>query len=679
MPFSFLNPWFLLGALAIGVPVWLHLRRRTETNLLRFSALRFLDDNPEPRRSPLRLQDILLFALRVLAVLLIVGAFAWPYLLGKELVVVRESRVYILDNTLSHQAGDGFTRDRNQIAEELRQAGPDLQVAVIELTGQPRVVAGFSDEREEARGKLTALAPSFQRGSYLAAFRQAHTLLAASLGEAKRIIFCTDSQENQWQENLNTPPFLRSIPIELRKPGLTNAPNAALSEPRLQRIFLGEKSLVNFTVKLTHSGEAATARVSLQANGQTVENRTVELTNHPGTILLQGQWEADPARWLRGVVCVEATPDQLAGDNQVFFSLPPVREGKVALLALSPYLRLALSTDVMRGQWEMRQIEPARLAGELATGKDAEVLVLESSYLQSVDARRLVERYLSNGRGVLLLVNRATPVIAAELRELGFEVTSAGLSDPPQREHLHYIFSNHAIFHPFLSPDYGNLLEVTLGAHPRLKPLQALPLVFSESGEPLFFQGTKFSGKLFVAAFGLEREQTSWPTHVTFIPFLDLCLQNARPEDATPLDYEPGAVSVVGLASDSPVQEVVLRDDRGELQRAPVVQGRAQVRLPDRPGLYAVTYDSGAEPEKVFSVNPSAKESQLSYLDSPEALKLWQLERSGESPKAVQRPVPARLTLAAILQQRLWWWLLVGGLAALLIEMLWTSMKAKTV
>src|SRR2546425_10384372 len=107
-PLSLLYPLALLGALAIAAPLWLHLRRKTETNLIKFSALRFLDDQPQPRRSPLRLRDLLLFALRLLALLLLLGAFAWPYYHAPGEAVVRESRVYVLDNTLSHQANNGF-------------------------------------------------------------------------------------------------------------------------------------------------------------------------------------------------------------------------------------------------------------------------------------------------------------------------------------------------------------------------------------------------------------------------------------------------------------------------------------------------------------------------------------------------------------------------------------------
>src|SRR6266850_1770012 len=268
MPFSFLNPWFLLGALALAAPIWLHLRRRKETNVVQFSALRFLDDQPEPRRSPVRLRDLILFALRTLALLALVGAFAWPYLRGANTTPIKESRVYILDNTMSHQANGGFARDRDRVLDEISKAGGNVQVAVIELTSTPKVLLSFGEDRELGRERLKELQPSFQRGPYLAAFRQASALLANSLGAQKRIIFLGDNQANQWSENVNTPPFLRNVQVELPTSAAPVLPNLSLSEPRVQRIFLGDKSLVNFTVKLSHVGEARRARIVLRANGQ---------------------------------------------------------------------------------------------------------------------------------------------------------------------------------------------------------------------------------------------------------------------------------------------------------------------------------------------------------------------------------------------------------------------------
>src|SRR5207247_8325628 len=125
----------------------------------------------------------------------------------------------------------------------------------------------------------------------------------------------------------------------------------------------------------------------------------------------------------------------------------------------------------------------------------------------------------------------------------------------------------------------------------RLKTSQAMPLIFSEKGAALFFQGTKLPGKLFVSAFGLDREHTSWPVHQTFIPFLDLALQAARADDPTPTTFEPGEVAQISLPASSDVREAVVREGSAEIARAPVQQGRAQLHLPGKPGLYALYYD----------------------------------------------------------------------------------------
>ena len=678
MPLSFLNPLIWLGALAVAAPLWLHLRRKQETQLHRFSALRFLEDQPAPRRSPWRPRHLLLLAVRVLALALILAGFAWPYLRGANTLPIRESRVYVLDNTLSRQADGGFFVDRAALLKELNRAGNDLQVAVVELTSVPRIVAGFADDRQTADQRIRELQPSFERGSYLAAFRQANALLNNSLGDKKRIILLGDNQENQWNENIDTPPFLRQVDLDLPKTPAPELPNLSLSEPRVQRIFLGDKSLVNFTVKLTHSGPAKTANCLVLVNGQTILNRSVDLEQQPETLMLQAQWEAEPSAWLKGEASVQGDPDALPGDNRVFFSLAPVVEGKVAVLAQSSYLRLALSPDIMRGEWAARFLQPGNLAAELAGTEDADVLCLESGYLQSAEVRKVLWHYLTNGRGVLLLVNRLTPGGDACLRELGFEPEGTFQAEEDNPDSFQFVFFNHAIFHPFLSSDYGNLMEIRLTDYARLRASAALPLVFSQRGAPLFFQSTKFPGKLFVAAFGLDREHSSWPIHQSFIPFLDLTLQAARLEDTTPASFEPAEVAQWQLPAGSTASEVVLRAGDHEIERAPVEHGRVRLRLPGQPGLYPVTFDDRQQVERIFSVNPSPKESRLVYVDVPAAPKLWQIEGRRGSVQEEASPVRGQVRLAGVLQQRLWWWMMLGGLLALLLEMELAGRKRQT-
>jgi hypothetical protein len=87
-----------------------------------------------------------------------------------------------------------------------------------------------------------------------------------------------------------------------------------------------------------------------------------------------------------------------------------------------------------------------------------------------------------------------------------------------------------------------------------------------------------------------------------------------------------------------------------------------------------VSYDDNPAPQKVFSVNPSPKESQLVYSTSPETVKVWQLAHS-DTARTRAATARAQISLSGILQQRLWWWMLLGGLAALLLEIAFTEIR----
>ena len=46
---NLLSPWFLLGALAVGLPLWLHLLQRDNPVRLPFASLMFFEKRTESR------------------------------------------------------------------------------------------------------------------------------------------------------------------------------------------------------------------------------------------------------------------------------------------------------------------------------------------------------------------------------------------------------------------------------------------------------------------------------------------------------------------------------------------------------------------------------------------------------------------------------------------------------
>ncbi len=598
--------------------------------------------------------------------------------------VVTASRVHILDATLSQRAEDGFDDDREAVIRALARSGPSVQTAVVVLTGRPTVAVGFAADRETAEHALRQLEPSHQRGSYLEAFRLADTLLEQSLGLEKEIVVHGDFQENQWSEHQTSPPFLRDVEVTLAgEPAAEALANLSLHEPRSRFFFLGEKTYVSLTLDLVHQGPTEEADVDVKAGGESVLKRDFGLLGPSSSLTLRARWETDPKRWLRGTAVVSGGPDALADDDRVYFCVPPVREGRVALLARSPFLRVALDPAVMRGRWAAERLDPVSVDPEVPLAELADVLVVEASYAQSERVRRLVLRYLNNERGVVLLLDRMTPLVKGFLRELELEALEPR-DDRRGSQTFRYFNVYHPIFQPFVQGELGDLLTTRVHRHVRLRSRAARPLIYGHAGGALMAEGVKTKGRLLVFTFGFHLEQTDWPIQPSFVPFLDLTLQYARA--ATPLEtsWKPGDLYAVKLPEDREVREIAVEregeeDDEGSL-RVAVEAGaeEARFRVPDEPGIYRVTLDSDAEPHVLLAVNPPREESRLTYDAEPAALAAWTLGAAEETRAAVAPPRLEIVPRSEILKQRIWWWLLLFAVLALASESLLLGLRKES-
>ena len=76
------RPSFLAGALAVAIPVLLHLFRRRTDRVVDFPAVQMLPEAPAEQQERRALRDLLLLALRVAALVLLAVSFARPYVMG---------------------------------------------------------------------------------------------------------------------------------------------------------------------------------------------------------------------------------------------------------------------------------------------------------------------------------------------------------------------------------------------------------------------------------------------------------------------------------------------------------------------------------------------------------------------------------------------------------------------
>ena len=127
---NWLAPAAFAGLLALAAPILAHLLGRRHPRRIEFAATRFLEDaKPHVDQRP-KLRDLPLFALRVLAMALVVLAFARPVSLeDRELPVfgAPHDAVLLIDTSASmlHVDGDGFEAEAAlERAQELVDALP---------------------------------------------------------------------------------------------------------------------------------------------------------------------------------------------------------------------------------------------------------------------------------------------------------------------------------------------------------------------------------------------------------------------------------------------------------------------------------------------------------------------------------------------------------------------------
>lgn len=151
----FSTPWLLLALPAALLPLLLYWWKRRQRRRRRFPSLQLIRQTTAEQARRLRIREILLLLLRILALTCLVLAAAGPIIRSEGLLADLPGRVVVLlDRSLSMTAEDGagerFERAKGACARYLKLLPGETRVDVIAFDDRPRLVA-------ESVGPLEAL------------------------------------------------------------------------------------------------------------------------------------------------------------------------------------------------------------------------------------------------------------------------------------------------------------------------------------------------------------------------------------------------------------------------------------------------------------------------------------------------------------------------------------------
>jgi len=448
---SFLNP-SLLGLLGlVGIPLLIHLIRRRKLKVVHWAAMEFLLQSMRKQKRRLRIEELLLLALRMLIVALAVLAFARPVLRAGIPLFSQNARVYaiiVLDNSYSmdHRGADGktsFERAQDSIHEMLNRVMKDGDsVSVVLGSSKPDgLVAVPSFDLKMVGRRIASLKPGDRATDYLATAQLVNRMLKSSKSTIKEVYWFTDDQAKAWETSSRESAHAvwQDLGKEARLTWVsTGAPaadrdNLAVETPTLGRELVtprlaasvesaihnyGSRSKSGLLVNLAIDGKpTASTRIDVPPGG-TAAARFHPLFTTPGThtgvVSL-----ADPAHI-----------DGLARDNSASFVVRCRESIKVLLQDIQParepsksesfFLLTAMSPGGAQESFAPKLREGAGFGNEVLRNYDA-VIVTGASSLTPSD-RKVLTDYVRSGGGLLLFPGPDT-----DASHVNADYASAGL------------------------------------------------------------------------------------------------------------------------------------------------------------------------------------------------------------------------------------------------------------
>lgn len=562
---SFLYPAFLIGALAVAVPIVLHLLRRDAAPEVPFTAVRLLKGSPVETSRRRRIRDRLLLAARVAALLLLAGAFARPYLTG---AAGGGTTVVAVDRSLSMGAPGQFARALEIAHVAIDEAPASHQVVAVAFDERAAILAP-PGSRADARAALDGVAPGFGATRYA---RLAETIAELPPGADGRLVIVTDLQRVGWSDSggVTLPPGWRIDVRDAGRPDGNLAVTALAVEP----------GRVEATVR---NAWAEAREGTLAVLHDEREIGASRFTVAAGTTIDVAVSVSMPSG---GALAVRLDdPGGLPGDDVRYHALGGVRP---RVLVVGPdiagrqaafYVARALETAQGAGGFDVEAASGAAVsklpAGSLAARG---IILLTSTRGLDRRARDAMVRWTRDGGGLWLA---ASPGLEGSVLSTMFGWDPALSPTEIERSGMTFAATDprHPIFRPF-GPLLANLGRVRIGRAWRVDEQGWAVLARFSDGSPALLERAEAAGRVVLFASDLDRAWNDFPLHPSFVPF---AIETAR--------YLVGN-GTAGL-------------DR--------LVGEAPSGLPDRPGVYPFGTSGGA-----IALNVDPRESEADTLDMDE-------------------------------------------------------------
>src|SRR5271155_557419 len=161
-----LAPWFLAGLGGLALPLYLHLLKRQTTTPKEVSSLMLFESRTQSSTRHRRLRYFLLLSLRMLWLVLLILAFANPFI-NRNASALASNRLVLLvvDNSFSMRAGTRLADARDAAMSVLSGKGA-ARAQVAAFGSQLRLMTQPIEDQAALRVAVQSIPPGDEHGNF---------------------------------------------------------------------------------------------------------------------------------------------------------------------------------------------------------------------------------------------------------------------------------------------------------------------------------------------------------------------------------------------------------------------------------------------------------------------------------------------------------------------------------
>ena len=683
---SFLAPLFLLGGLAVALPVLFHLIRRTTKERTLFSSLMFLMPTPPRLTRRSRLEDILLLVLRCLVLCLLALGFARPFLkkaVGSDPSSAAHRRMVVLvDTSASMRRANLWADARDKVESILRKTTPSDQVAVFTFDRQAHALISFDQWNATPAGERVALAlrrladspPGWSAthlGNALISAAEALTDTAGKPVTTRRqIVLVSDLQEGSRLDQLQGYEWPRGLELSVEALKAKRPNNAGL-QLATEADDNDRKPNAGVRVRVQNAANSKREQFKVgwaQPDGRGSAMPPVDVDVPAGQSRV-AVMPLPPAGSPADRLVLQGDDEDF--DNTVFVIPPESTQLDVLYLgresekdARQPLYFLQRAFQETRRQ-TVRMLPHVPGTPLPASEVQTAALLVVTETLAEAEAQSLHDQ-IAAGKSLLFALRNeaAAPTLARLLGRDRLAVEEARLT---RYALLADIDFRHPLFAPFADPRFSDFTKIHFWKYRRLNAA-ALPgarvVAKFDNGDPALLEVPVGKGRVLVLTSCWHPDDSQLALSTKFVPLLYSLLEYSGAANPLPAQFHVGDVVPLGTFTTPGQPALTLRAPDGAQPNLPA--GETNLSQTLTPGVYTIT---SAQRPKRFVVNLDAGESRTA------PLALDELERLGVP---IFHPAPTVAHSAdknLFLQnaelesrQKLWRWLILVTLGVLLLE-----------